>query len=233
MKILNISSGGTKFIGLVTASRQILKHYTPDIITGVSAGAIASVPCALGYFDECIDRGLALTLDDMFSISPVKKSGNVRLTRALFKHGSFGEQKIDKLLGSLITEELYYQYQDGNYPTCLVQTVNRKTKEIKVWNLKSTKLDYTDYLNIVSASAAIPIWIPYMKAVVQNSDKKDFTQPRGIKFVRIDGKTGNIASRLSQKILVAPFKDGTEPKVVEGETNIEDVDEAQFFRQNY
>jgi penicillin-binding protein 1A len=83
------------------------------------------------------------------------------------------------------------------------------------------------------ASAAIPVWIPYMKAVVQNSDKKDFTQPRGIKFVRIDGKTGNIASRLSQKILVAPFKDGTEPKVVEGETNIEDVDEAQFFRQNY
>jgi predicted patatin/cPLA2 family phospholipase len=94
----------------------------------------------------------------MFSISPVKKNGDVRLTRALFKHGSFGEQKIDKLLGSLITEELYYQYQNGNYPTCLVQTVNRKTKEIKVWNLKSTKLDYTDYLNIVAASAAIPIY---------------------------------------------------------------------------
>jgi penicillin-binding protein 1A len=83
------------------------------------------------------------------------------------------------------------------------------------------------------AEVAIPIWIPYMKEAVKNYKNDDFDQPEGIKFLKIDGKTGKVASRFSQKILNMPFKDGTEPKQVEGEVNVEDADETQFFRENY
>jgi penicillin-binding protein 1A len=83
------------------------------------------------------------------------------------------------------------------------------------------------------AEVAIPIWIPYMKEAINSYKNYDFDQPEGIKFLKIDGKTGKVASRFSQKVLNMPFKDGTEPKQVEGETKVEDADETQFFRENY
>ena len=83
------------------------------------------------------------------------------------------------------------------------------------------------------AEVAIPIWLPYMKEAVKNYKAYDFDQPEGIKFMKIDGKTGKVASRFSQKVLNMPFKDGTEPKQVEGEVKVEDADETQFFRENY
>mgnify|MGYP001810037393 CR=1 FL=1 len=83
------------------------------------------------------------------------------------------------------------------------------------------------------AEVAIPIWIPYMKEAVKTHKVSDFEQAEGIKFMKIDGKSGKVASRFSQKVLNMPFKDGTEPKQVEGEVKVEDADESQFFRDNY
>ncbi|MEI6079139.1 MAG: PBP1A family penicillin-binding protein [bacterium] len=82
------------------------------------------------------------------------------------------------------------------------------------------------------AEVAIPIWIPYMKEAVKNYKTLDFDQPTGIKYLKIDGKTGKVASRFSQKVLNMPFKEGTEPTQVEGETKVEDADETQYFREN-
>lgn len=82
------------------------------------------------------------------------------------------------------------------------------------------------------AEVAIPIWIPFMKEAVSKMPKTDFKQPDGIKFIKIDGKTGKVASRGSSRVLYLPFKQGTEPTQVEGEVRVEDADETQFFRQN-
>ena len=82
------------------------------------------------------------------------------------------------------------------------------------------------------AEVAIPIWIPYMKEAVKNYKTLDFDQPTGIKYLKIDGKTGKVASRFSQKVLNLPFKEGTEPTQIEGETKVEDADETQYFREN-
>lgn len=157
MKILNLSSGGTKFIGLVSKAKAIYSTYNPDVITGVSAGAIASVPIALGLWNEMISTGINLTLDTLFKVSPVNDKGEIRLTKSLFTHGSLGEQRIQELLSNFISPELYEEYKYGNYPTCYVQTVERKTKAKHVWNLKSN-LSYEKFLDIVAASAAIPIY---------------------------------------------------------------------------
>lgn len=157
MKILNLSSGGTKFIGIIGKAQEVCKTYKPDVITGVSAGAIASVPIALGMWDSLVFKGLNLTLDDMFRVSPVNSKGEIRLTKSLFTHGSLGEQRVQELIAEFITPELYDEYKYGKYPACYVQTVERKSKSKHIWNLKSN-LPYKKFLDIVAASAAIPVY---------------------------------------------------------------------------
>lgn len=84
------------------------------------------------------------------------------------------------------------------------------------------------------ASAAIPIWLTYMKDVVKMSSKNDdFIQPSGIKLLKIDRSTGKIASKFSKSYSYLPFKEGTEPKEVEGFVDTETADEVDFFREDY
>tara|TARA_R110002124_G_scaffold283449_2_gene459493 strand:- start:12221 stop:12427 length:207 start_codon:yes stop_codon:yes gene_type:complete len=48
MKVLNFSGGAFKASGHVGASEVLIKNgYKPDIITGVSLGAVLAVPIAL------------------------------------------------------------------------------------------------------------------------------------------------------------------------------------------
>jgi len=82
------------------------------------------------------------------------------------------------------------------------------------------------------AEVAIPIWVPYMKYAVSKYPRVDFSQPQGIKIVKIDGYTGKIASAKSKKVLYLPFKEGSEPTRIEGEFKPEDTDETRFFREN-
>jgi penicillin-binding protein 1A len=84
------------------------------------------------------------------------------------------------------------------------------------------------------AEVSVPIWIDYMKEATSKTPKNDFVQPEGIKYLKIDGKTGKVASRRSAKIFYMPFKEGTEPTQVEGESgDVNDADETQFFRENF
>jgi penicillin-binding protein 1A len=75
------------------------------------------------------------------------------------------------------------------------------------------------------AEVSLPIWIQYMKDATAKSPRNDFQQPAGITYLKIDDKTGKVASRRSVKVLYMPFKEGTEPT--------EDADETQFFRENF
>ncbi|MBN1115431.1 MAG: PBP1A family penicillin-binding protein [Oligoflexia bacterium] len=81
--------------------------------------------------------------------------------------------------------------------------------------------------------AASPIWLEYMNKAVENSPDEDFEQPEGIKLVKIDAETGRIASKYSNKVIYEPFKEGTEPREVEGERKVDEVDEIEFFRDDY
>jgi len=59
--------------------------------------------------------------------------------------------------------------------------------------------------------AASPIWVSYRKKVEEDYPYQDFTQPPGIVMVRVDAKSGKLASPSSQKEFFLPFKVGTEP----------------------
>jgi penicillin-binding protein 1A len=59
--------------------------------------------------------------------------------------------------------------------------------------------------------AASPIWLEYMKAVLEGKPIKHFPVPEGIVFAKIDGETGLLASPSSQNPFFECFKEGTTP----------------------
>ncbi|WP_272700053.1 penicillin-binding protein 1A [Desulfovibrio sp. Fe33] len=59
--------------------------------------------------------------------------------------------------------------------------------------------------------AASPIWVDYRKHVEEDYPYEDFTQPPGIVMVKVDGKTGKLASPSSTEEYFLPFKVGSEP----------------------
>jgi penicillin-binding protein 1A len=61
------------------------------------------------------------------------------------------------------------------------------------------------------ARAALPIWIEFMGQALTSRPKRDFSVPPGISFIRVDRKTGLLASDDSQDSYFQAFIEGTEP----------------------
>jgi penicillin-binding protein 1A len=66
------------------------------------------------------------------------------------------------------------------------------------------------------ASAAIPIWLGFMKQILDGKPPVPFPVPTGIVFVSIDSETGLPASSDSSDIIYECFKEGTAPIAVSG-----------------
>ncbi|MGE3973686.1 MAG: penicillin-binding protein 1A [Bdellovibrionales bacterium] len=62
------------------------------------------------------------------------------------------------------------------------------------------------------ASAALPIWLEYMKVAHKKLPEINFPVPSDIVFVNIDNETGHLASASSKHVVRQPFLEGTEPK---------------------
>ena len=78
---------------------------------------------------------------------------------------------------------------------------------------------------------AAPVWLRYMKKVLPEGSRKDFSMPPGIVFSRIDTKTGMLATRSSKKTRLECFTEGTEPREFSPEER--DQDEADFFKEEF
>lgn len=162
MKHLGISGGGTKIGGLFGMAEVLMheKGYRPDIISGISAGAILTVPLAMGKFDEVREWVLRFTMDDFFSQRPVNGNGKLTL-RAYWNFitgkSSLGKQEnLPKTLAKVISRADFEEYLSGDYPVCVVGTVDFVTGGRRYFNLKET--DYDTFLKAVNASASIPIY---------------------------------------------------------------------------
>lgn len=59
--------------------------------------------------------------------------------------------------------------------------------------------------------AASSIWVDYREEVEEDYPYQDFPQPPGVAMVRVDAKSGKLASPSSEKEFFLPFKVGTEP----------------------
>ena len=171
MKHLGISGGGTKISGLFGAAETILfeKGYRPDIISGISAGAILSVPLAMSLHDASFRERikefvLNLRQDQFFNKAPVNMDGSIKKGNALAKiiagERSLGEQEnLKKTLGSVITEKDFAVFvHTESIPTCIVGTVDFYSGKRFYFNLK--KVTYSHFLEFVNASASLPIFTP-------------------------------------------------------------------------
>jgi predicted acylesterase/phospholipase RssA len=160
MKIYNLSGGATKIGGLFAKSERIIKEfgYKPDVISGVSSGALLALPIAMGKWDELKFLIHNIKLEDIFDNSPVSKKGKITLKaiwRLLMGKPSFGTQNNLRLtLSKLITEGDFDKYINGNYPKVFIGVTNFNTGEFELINIQS--LYYEQYLDYVIASASIP-----------------------------------------------------------------------------
>ena len=175
MKHLGISGGGTKIAGLFGAVEALMleKKFKPDIISGISAGAILSLPLALGKFAELKDMIQGLALDDFFSSSPVKQNGGFTLGaywRILTGKPYLGKQgALEKKLRAIVSEEEFKAYQqDNTKPPCIVGTVDFISGGRKFFNLK--KISYAEYPKAVNASASLPIFTHGIKMKYEDCD---------------------------------------------------------------
>lgn len=79
------------------------------------------------------------------------------------------------------------------------------------------------------ASAASPIWLGFMQAIMTDKPVTDFEVPEGVVFVRIDPKTGLLAKEDAPNAFLECFKDGTAPTGYAAPADAV-VDEEQFFK---
>jgi membrane carboxypeptidase/penicillin-binding protein len=65
---------------------------------------------------------------------------------------------------------------------------------------------------------AAPVWLAFMKKVIAKAPAATpFPIPAGIVFAKIDTRTGQLASPLSDRTRLECFKEGTEPHEVAAE----------------
>lgn len=65
------------------------------------------------------------------------------------------------------------------------------------------------------ASAALPIWMAFMKQALAKYPSTAFPIPEGIVFARIDADTGLLAGPHSERVIFECFKEGTVPQIQE------------------
>ncbi len=66
--------------------------------------------------------------------------------------------------------------------------------------------------NETGASAALPIWLGFMKRILAEVPIETFQPPEGIVFARIDAETGLLAVPESRRVVFECFKEGTVPR---------------------
>lgn len=177
-KHLGISGGGTKIAGLYGACEVIMKDkgFKPDIISGISAGAVLSVPLALGKFDAIKERVLDFDLKDFFSELPVKDSGKLTfgaIWKAITGKPYLGRQgNLEKTLSEIVTKSEFETWkEDKDSPECWVGTVDFYSAERWYFNLKGDPdIDYGKFLKLVNASASIPIFTNAIQVRHENRD---------------------------------------------------------------
>lgn len=164
MKHLGISGGGTKIAGLFGVAESIIyeRGYEPDIISGISAGAILALPLALGKREVIKEQVLNLEIKDFFETSPIKKNGKIKTFNAILKiiggkHYLGDQGNLEKTLAKTVSREEFEDYKtDGSKAICIVGSVDFYTGKRFYINLKS--VSYENFLKFVNASSSIPIF---------------------------------------------------------------------------
>lgn len=163
MKHLGISGGSTKIAGLAGAAFQCIEkfNYKPDVISGISAGSILTLPIVFKKWEMLEKVVKNLKLSDFFDISPVTTSGGFTLRgiiRVILGKESLGSEKnLIKELKAFITPCEFEEYKNNaSMPIVYIGTVDFANASRQFFNLK--EVDYDTFLKCVLASSSIPIF---------------------------------------------------------------------------
>lgn len=239
MKHLGISGGGTKIGGLFGIAESIIyeRNYRPDIISGISAGAILAVPLALGKRNEIRDIVLNIGIKSIFNRPPVDQQGKIRKWNAIMQilRGKYylgTQNNLLKLLAKIVSKREFSDYkEDSEKANCIVGAVDFYTGKRFYINLK--KVSYQDFLGFVNASASLPVFTP---GVAFQKEIEDFEGIKSTykKILLFDGGVRDHSP--SQKILGSDHEDF---RITENATifsrpdRLEDIlDPDEFIPQN-
>lgn len=166
MKHLGISGGGTKIVGLYGITKTLLRdqNYKPEVISGVSAGAVLALPLALGKFNELDEILFNLEIKDFFKRPPVTKRGRISLYAIkniiTGKHYVGDQSNLIRSLKKMVTEEEYNFWKDARpskaNPEIYVVFVDFRSGE-RIYQ-KLRQLRYKEALYAIQASASIPVF---------------------------------------------------------------------------
>jgi len=168
MRSLCLSGASTKIPMLAGAAIAVCKYkkYRPTYILGTSAGAIISLPLALGLYEDIEYYTKNFTLDNIFGKKPVNEKGAITFSaikRLITGKESLGTQDaLKETLKGIISPEQFVEYKVGSYPICFVGVVEFRTGARKYINLK--ECTYEEYLDAVIASSSIPIFVESVKS---------------------------------------------------------------------
>ena len=83
------------------------------------------------------------------------------------------------------------------------------------------------------SSAALPIWLEYMKQIHEGLQKEEFTVPDQIVFANIDNETGYLASASSKNVVMQAFLEGTQPTLnTEDSLQSQERHTADFYKED-
>ncbi len=72
--------------------------------------------------------------------------------------------------------------------------------------------------------AASPIWLGFMKRILDAKPIRAFQVPKGVVFTKIDADTGLLPNSESKNVIMECFKEGTVPKEYSSKNNLIDVE---------
>lgn len=151
MRSLSISGGATKLSALYGACKRLYElGYNPDVISGVSSGAIVSLFASINKFtiDEVIFNA---DLKDIFRVVPrVSIWGLIRL---IFGNSIGNQSNLKKMIKRNFTESDFSRLVNSG-KTVLIGATNYTTGKIVYYNLP--EYSYREAIDIVYASACIP-----------------------------------------------------------------------------
>ena len=165
MKGYFFSGGATKFVALIGAFKRLLQlKKKPDLVGGVSAGAILCWLFIHDNIDAGIKVGLRMKLKTIFSSSPFNNKGGLTLAAIARLVGGLivpnrwnylGKMgNLEKLLRQYGSHESFRRYvENPNSPDAYVVAVNARTSARKGWNLK--ELSYEKAIKAIMASSTI------------------------------------------------------------------------------
>lgn len=187
MRLLSFSGGATKAAALA-AHANMLRGYNPQIMGGVSAGALIMLPVAMNMHSTLKDITTNLSLSDIFDNSPINRKGRLKLSAYIraIRTGSFGSTKaLYNTFRSVVSENEYYELMEAqNTPEFYVGVTNATENKLDVVYLN--KLPYEEATHLIIASCTIPIYCPPVRM------GNNFYYDGGV-------KAHNIASELIRK----------------------------------